>query len=86
MLIDFDHGIVETERPIRLQDIYKATCASATTAGSATAPCAAPPSATRPIVGTSTVITKNVPANAVVAGAPGRILRMRSEPDGPRWE
>ena len=23
MLIDFDHGVVEVERPIRLQGIYK---------------------------------------------------------------
>ena len=43
MLIDFDHGVVEVERPIRLQGIYKRDVASATTAGSATAPasCAA---------------------------------------------
>jgi acetyltransferase-like isoleucine patch superfamily enzyme len=38
------------------------------------------------IVGTLSVITKNVPANAVVAGAPAKILRMRQAPRTLRWE
>ena len=38
MLIDFDHGVTEVERPIRLQGIYKRDVPSATTSGSATAP------------------------------------------------
>jgi acetyltransferase-like isoleucine patch superfamily enzyme len=37
------------------------------------------------IIGTSTVITKDVPANAVVAGAPARLLRMRPTPRSLRW-
>ena len=37
MLIDFDHGVVEVDRPIRLQGSTSATCTSATTSGSATA-------------------------------------------------
>ena len=88
MLIDFDHGVVETERPVRLQGIYKrdvrvghncwigygACILRGVTVGD------------NAIVGTSTVITKDVPDNAVVAGAPARVLRMRPEPESMRWE
>jgi acetyltransferase-like isoleucine patch superfamily enzyme len=37
------------------------------------------------IVGTSSVVTKEVPENAVVAGAPARVLRMRPAPESLRW-
>ena len=37
------------------------------------------------IVGTSTVVTKDLPANSVAAGAPARILRMREAPATLRW-
>jgi acetyltransferase-like isoleucine patch superfamily enzyme len=36
-------------------------------------------------VGTSSVITKDVPDNAVVAGVPARVLRMRPTPRTLRW-
>ena len=32
------------------------------------------------VVGTNAVVTKDVPANAVVAGVPARVLRMRDAP------
>jgi acetyltransferase-like isoleucine patch superfamily enzyme len=38
------------------------------------------------IVGTSAVVTKDVPANAVAAGAPARVIRMRDEPQTLRWD
>jgi len=38
------------------------------------------------VVGTSSVLTKDVPDNAVVAGAPARLVRMREEPQRMRWE
>jgi len=31
------------------------------------------------------VVTKDVPDNAVVAGAPARVLRMRPAPQAMRW-
>jgi acetyltransferase-like isoleucine patch superfamily enzyme len=37
------------------------------------------------IVGTSAVVTKDVPANAVVAGIPARVIRTRETPRSMRW-
>jgi acetyltransferase-like isoleucine patch superfamily enzyme len=87
MLIDFDHGVTEVERPIRLQGIYKrdvnvghnnwigygACFLRGVTVGD------------NCVVGANTVVTKDVPSNAVVAGAPARLLRMREEPRTLRW-
>jgi acetyltransferase-like isoleucine patch superfamily enzyme len=88
MFIDFDHGVVEVERPIRLQGIYKrdvnvgnnvwigygACILRGVTVGD------------NAIIGTNAVVTKDVPANAVVAGLPARIIRMRPAPARMRWE
>ena len=87
MLIDFDHGVTEVERPIRLQGIYKrdvrvghncwigygACILRGVTVGD------------NCIVGANTVVTKDVAPNAVVAGAPARVLRMREAPAELRW-
>src|SRR3954469_16649267 len=87
MLIDFDHGVVEVERPIRLQGIYKrdvnvghncwigygACVLRGVTVGD------------NCVIGTSAVVTKEVPDNAVVAGVPGRVIRMREAPRTLRW-
>ena len=74
MLIDFDHGVVEVERPIREQGIYKrdvrvghnvwigygASFLRGVTVGD------------NSVVGTYTVVNKDVAANSVVAGTHSR--------------
>jgi acetyltransferase-like isoleucine patch superfamily enzyme len=88
MLIDFDHGVTEVERPIRLQGIYKrdvrvghnvwigygACVLRGITVGD------------NSIIGTSAVLTHDVPDNAVVAGVPARVIRMRVQPRSLRWD
>jgi acetyltransferase-like isoleucine patch superfamily enzyme len=87
MMIDFDHGVAEVERPIRLQGIYKrdvnvghnvwigygACILRGVTLGDNT------------VVGTSAVVTTDVPDNAVVAGIPAKVIRMRDAPKTFRW-
>jgi acetyltransferase-like isoleucine patch superfamily enzyme len=88
MMIDFDHGVVEVERPIREQGIYKrdvnighnvwigygACLLRGVTVGD------------NSIFGTSSVVTCDVEANAVVAGIPARVIRQRDAPKTFRWE
>jgi acetyltransferase-like isoleucine patch superfamily enzyme len=87
MLIDFDHNVAETERPIRVQGIYKrdvrvghncwlgygACILRGVTVGD------------NCVIGTNTVVTKDVADNSVVAGAPARVLRVREAPSRLRW-
>ena len=87
MLIDFDHGVVEVERPIRMQGIYKrdvrvghnvwigygASFLRGVTVGD------------NGVVGTYSVVTKDLPANAVSAGVPAKVVRMREAPEVMAW-
>jgi acetyltransferase-like isoleucine patch superfamily enzyme len=88
MLIDFDHGVVEVERPVRLQGIYKRDVAVGNNVWIGYGACIlrGVTVGDNAIIGTSAVVTKDVPANAVVAGVPARVLRMRPEPKSMRWE
>jgi acetyltransferase-like isoleucine patch superfamily enzyme len=89
MLIDFDHGVVEIERPIRLQGIYKRDVAVGHNCWIGYGACILRGATVgdNAIVGTSTVVTKDVPANAVVGGVPARRLRVprRAAPGGLRF-
>lgn len=88
MVIDFDHGVVEVERPIRLQGIYKRDVKIGHNVWMGYGACVlrGVTIGDNAIVGTSSVVPRDVPANAVVGGAPARLLRMRATPRRLRWE
>jgi acetyltransferase-like isoleucine patch superfamily enzyme len=87
MLIDFDHGVVEVERPVREQGIYKRDVRVGHNVWMGYGACVlrGVRVGDNAIIGTSTVVTKDVPANAVVAGVPAKVLRMRQAPRRLRW-
>jgi acetyltransferase-like isoleucine patch superfamily enzyme len=88
MLIDFDHGMVEVERPIRLQGIYKRDVHVGNNVWIGYGACILRGVIVgdNAVIGTNAVVTKDVPANAVVAGVPARLIRMRKAPRRMRWE
>src|SRR3954447_15548647 len=83
MLIDFDHGVVEVERPIRLQGIYKRDVAVGHNCWIGYGACIlrGVTVGDNAIVGANTVVTKDVAPNSVVAGTPARVLRKRAAPE-----
>jgi len=87
MFIDFDHGVVEVERPIRLQGIYKRDVEVGSNVWIGYGACIlrGVRVGDNSIVGTNSVVTRDVPANAVVAGIPARVIRMREAPTELRW-
>jgi acetyltransferase-like isoleucine patch superfamily enzyme len=87
MLIDFDHGVVEVERPIRLQGIYKRDVDVGHNVWIGYGACVlrGVSIGDNCIVGTNSVVTHDVPANAVVGGVPARLIRMREAPRQMRW-
>jgi acetyltransferase-like isoleucine patch superfamily enzyme len=87
MFIDFDHGVVEVERPIRLQGIYKRDVEVGNNVWIGYGACIlrGVRIGDNSVVGTNAVVTKDVPANAVVGGIPARIIRMREAPAELRW-
>jgi acetyltransferase-like isoleucine patch superfamily enzyme len=87
MFIDFDHGAVEVERPIRLQGIYKrdVDIGSNVWIGYGACILRGVRVGDNAIVGTNSVVTRDVPANAVVGGVPAKVIRMRDVPETLRW-
>jgi acetyltransferase-like isoleucine patch superfamily enzyme len=87
MLIDFDHGAVEVDRPVRLQGIYKRDVRVGNNVWIGYAACIlrGVTVGDNAVIGTGAVVTKDVPANAIVAGVPARVIRMREEPRSMRW-
>ena len=88
MLIDFDHGVVEVDRPIREQGIYKRDVRVGHNVwiGYGVAILRGVTVGDNSIIGTSAIVSRDVPANAVAAGVPVRVLRMRETPRTLRWE
>jgi acetyltransferase-like isoleucine patch superfamily enzyme len=88
MLIDFDHGVTEVDRPIRVQGIYKRDVRVGHNVWIGYGACILRGVSVgdNSIIGTSSVVTKQVPANAVIAGSPARVIRMRTTPRSMRWE
>jgi acetyltransferase-like isoleucine patch superfamily enzyme len=87
MLIDFDHGMVEVDRPIRLQGIYKRDVRVGNNVWIGYGACIlrGVTVGDNAVIGTNAVVTEDVPANAVVGGVPARVIRMRDEPRRMRW-
>jgi acetyltransferase-like isoleucine patch superfamily enzyme len=88
LLIDFDHGVTEVERPVRLQGIYKRDVHVGNNVWIGYGACIlrGVSLGDNSIVGTSAVVTRSFPENAVIAGVPARVLRMREAPSSMRWE
>lgn len=87
MFIDFDHGVVEVERPIRVQGIYTKPVEVGSNVWIGYGACflRGVRVGDNSIVGTNAVVTKDVPANAVVGGVPAKLIRMREAPENLRW-
>src|SRR5881397_4173446 len=76
MFIDFDHGATEVERPIRVQGIYKRECIIGSNVWIGYGACflRGVRVGDNAIVGTNSVVTKDVPANAVAGGVPAKVI------------
>ena len=88
MLIDFDHGASEVDRPVRLQGIYKRDVRVGNNVWIGYGACIlrGVTVGDNAIIGTLSGVTKEVPANAVVGGAPAKLLRRRKPPRTMRWQ
>jgi acetyltransferase-like isoleucine patch superfamily enzyme len=87
MMIDFDHGMVEVERPIREQGIYKRNVRIGHNVWIGYGACVlrGVTVGNNSVIGTSAVVTCDVPENAVVGGIPAKVIRMRKAPRQLRW-
>jgi acetyltransferase-like isoleucine patch superfamily enzyme len=87
MLIDFDHGVVEVDRPIRLQGIYKRDVRVGHNCWIGYGACVLRGCTVgdNSILGTYAVVTKDLPENSVAAGVPAKVIRKRDRPRTLRW-
>jgi acetyltransferase-like isoleucine patch superfamily enzyme len=87
MFIDFDHGVTEVERPIRQQGIYmrETIVGSNVWIGYGACILRGVRVGDNAIIGTNSVVTRDIPANAVVGGVPAKVIRMRKAPETLRW-
>jgi acetyltransferase-like isoleucine patch superfamily enzyme len=87
MFIDFDHNVADPEQPIRKQGIYKrdVVVGSNVWIGYGAQILRGVTVGDNAIIGASSVVTRDIPANAVAAGSPARVLRMRPAPERLSW-
>ena len=87
MFIDFDHGIVEVDRPIRKQGIYKRDVRIGANVWVGYGACfmRGVTVGDNSVIGTNAVVARDIPANAVVGGVPAKVIRMRGAPRELRW-
>jgi acetyltransferase-like isoleucine patch superfamily enzyme len=87
MFIDFDHGVVDVELPIRRQGIYKRDVEVGSNCWIGYGACIlrGVRVGDNAIIGTNSVVTRDVPANAIVGGVPAKVIRMRETPRELRW-
>jgi acetyltransferase-like isoleucine patch superfamily enzyme len=87
MFIDFDHGVVDVEVPIRRQGIYMrdVDVGSNVWIGYNACILRGVRVGDNSVIGANAVVTRDVPANAVVGGVPARVIRMREVPRTLRW-
>jgi len=87
MMIDFDHGMVEVERPIREQGIYKRDVRVGNNVWIGYGACIlrGVRVGNNAVIGTNSVVTREVPSDAVVGGVPAKLIRMRERPKTFRW-
>jgi acetyltransferase-like isoleucine patch superfamily enzyme len=87
MLIDFDHGMVEVERPIREQGIYmrEVNVGHNCWIGYGACILRGVSVGDNCVIGTNAVVTKDMPDNAVIAGVPAKVIRLRDAPKSFRW-
>jgi acetyltransferase-like isoleucine patch superfamily enzyme len=87
MMIDFDHGMAEVERPIREQGIYKRDVRIGHNVWMGYGACVLRGVSVgdNSVIGTNSVVTRDLPANSVAGGVPARIIRMRDTPRTFRW-
>ena len=88
MMIDFDHGTAEVERPIREQGIYKRDVRVGHNVWIGYGACVLRGCTVgdNAVIGANAVVAADVAANAVVGGVPARLIRMREAPRRMRFE
>jgi acetyltransferase-like isoleucine patch superfamily enzyme len=79
--------MVEVERPIREQGIYKRNVDIGHNVWIGYGACLlrGVRVGDNAVIGTSSVVTASVPSNAVVGGIPAKLIRMREAPRTFRW-
>jgi acetyltransferase-like isoleucine patch superfamily enzyme len=87
MMIDFDHGVVDVERPIRQQGIYKRDVRVGHNVWIGYGACLlrGVSVGNNCVIGTSSVVTGDLADDTVAVGIPARVIRQRAAPKTFRW-